>query len=388
METGLMLFFLAYALYGFETGMARKWFAGGIAFAGLMWTRPDGCVYIGCLSVVNLLYHCRPRKEVLLGLLKAGLLCTILYLPWFLWAWSYYGSPVPHTISAKSAMLSEYNGSLVSALSTVLKRLPDRARSSFAPIDLCFGGWPAWAGHLPWVTAAFSGLYWLFPTEDRFGRKASLTYLLLSLYLSYPAPYQWYFPPVAMCGLIALARGVFTLGRYLKSYYRVYRTAAVVFILLLCSLQAYIFGITALQTRVSQTEIEFGNRAQIGLWLRDKVRPNDTVYLEPLGYIGYYYKGTVADYPGLVSPEVVALRRQKRLNLAGVVAELKPDWIVVRPWEEQDMWKSEFFRQHYARVKVFDVTGRLRPYAALPGIHAMLFDARFSVYKMAEEASP
>src|SRR5262249_35158503 len=46
METAFMLLFLAWAVYLFAKGFADHGWAGGICWAGLMWTRPDGCVYI------------------------------------------------------------------------------------------------------------------------------------------------------------------------------------------------------------------------------------------------------------------------------------------------------------------------------------------------------
>jgi len=35
------------------------------------------------------------------ALLRAAGVCALLYLPWFLFAWAYYGSPVPQTVVAK-----------------------------------------------------------------------------------------------------------------------------------------------------------------------------------------------------------------------------------------------------------------------------------------------
>src|SRR5687768_17948830 len=37
-----------------------------------------------------------------LFLLRVIAIAGTIYLPWFIFAWSYYGSPVPHTIIAKA----------------------------------------------------------------------------------------------------------------------------------------------------------------------------------------------------------------------------------------------------------------------------------------------
>ena len=47
-----------------------------------------------------------------------------------------------------------------------------------------------------------------------------------------------------------------------------------------------------------QIEIEMGNRVPVGLWLREHGQPQETVYTEPLGYIGYFSGMRMIDWPG------------------------------------------------------------------------------------------
>src|SRR5512137_2629163 len=72
-----------------------------------MWTRPDGFIYLSAIAVGFLLFNAgQPIGKSRLGLFKvlvlAAALTTVLYLPWLLWAWHYFGSPIPHTIIAKA----------------------------------------------------------------------------------------------------------------------------------------------------------------------------------------------------------------------------------------------------------------------------------------------
>ena len=106
METGLLIFFLSLTLHGFFVAGPKRVLRLGVGWAGLMWTRPDSCVYIAALGLGALLFLRRgpagnAAEDWRTKLLRAGLICAALYLPWFLWAWWYYGSPVPHTIVAK-----------------------------------------------------------------------------------------------------------------------------------------------------------------------------------------------------------------------------------------------------------------------------------------------
>ena len=101
METAFMLLFVAWGLRLVLRDPARHWFSLGLCGAGLLWTRPDGCVYFAILALASLLFAEGSRKTLLFALVKSGLVCAVLYLPWFIWAWSYYGSPIPNTVRAK-----------------------------------------------------------------------------------------------------------------------------------------------------------------------------------------------------------------------------------------------------------------------------------------------
>ena len=67
-------------------------------------------------------------------------------------------------------------------------------------------------------------------------------------------------------------------------------------------------------------------------------RPTDTVFLEPLGYIGFYSNLKMLDYPGLSSPEVVAARRRASARdypgcWPELIIDLSPTWLVLRSYE-------------------------------------------------------
>ena len=56
METAFMLLFLGSALYLYAQGTTQHWLAHGVCWAGLMWTRPDSCVYVAVLGVANFVF--------------------------------------------------------------------------------------------------------------------------------------------------------------------------------------------------------------------------------------------------------------------------------------------------------------------------------------------
>jgi hypothetical protein len=134
-----------------------------------------------------------------------------------------------------------------------------------------------------------------------------------------------------------------------------------------------------------------GNRAAIGKWLKENASPTETVYLEPLGYIGYFSGLHMDDFPGLVSPEVVRLRRQLpqtrnslRASRLLVILKLKPDWIVLRLSEYQMLTQSPTigeFKRQYTFSRDFNVNDKLSQHHFLPGEVALRYDAAFAVFR-------
>lgn len=417
-ETGLMMFFLALALHSLTVPGGRPTLRLAIAWAGLLWTRPDAFVYIAAIAATFLLFNAgssalRTRIGLAKTYLVAGAGATALYLPWLAWAWCYFGSPVPHTIVAKglhhSLGLPDLWEKSVASLGQLFSCKALLLDLIFAPPYAIFGGWPAWvpAGCrlLAW-TAAF---YWLLPFGQRQTRAVSLAFLVALWYLSVVAPgaCPWYLPNAAILGVYVLGHlvqqsaDVLRLfaelkpgGEYLlrardwaSSRARLLHRAAAVAI---PAFSAAMLVLSAFQLRIQQREIERGNRMQIGLWLRANAKsPDDSVFLEPLGYIGYYSQLKMLDWPGLCSPEVVAFRKKSQ-DWAKLLAELRPDWLVLRPHEIAAIRSADpkTLGERYSSVKIFDVSGRLQAYRWIPGLYYLTFDQTFTIYRRSDPKVP
>jgi hypothetical protein len=137
--------------------------------------------------------------------------------------------------------------------------------------------------------------------------------------------------------------------------------------------------------------VENGNRAEIGKWLKENVGEKENVYLEPLGYVGYFSGRHIDDYPGLVSPEVVKLRKElpkdpQSYNIGRLllIPKLKPDWVVLRLAEYQVLMglpMFQEFKQQYVFWREFNVQGALSKYRYVPGEDFILFDSYFAVFR-------
>lgn len=393
METAFLLLFLAWAIYLLSPSDPTRWLARGLCWSGLMWSRPDGCVYIAALIVAELLFSGVEKKVLLRSYLRSAVVGVIVYGPWFFWAWSYYGTPVPNTVSAKS----DATGTMTE-IWTFVDRFPDRliifAGEVFRHMQSTFGFLVDSAGaqRLNYAVTKWLGIlglvYWLFPVNDRLGRIASFCFAFVIAYFSYlTMPMGWYYPPAAMLGFVAIARAfttMVTIAAAWSSHRTLIKGATVAVMIFTALSQVVIFGLTTRQMQIQQAEIETGTRTQIGLWLREHGKPTDTVYLEPLGYIGYFSGMTMHDFPGLASPKVVQLRREKSLGFFGVITELMPDWVVLRPFEFRNIMQSNFaqsFSDHYEVAQQFSALPRLQQYSFIPGKGYLLFDAEFAVFR-------
>jgi hypothetical protein len=234
-------------------------------------------------------------------------------------------------------------------------------------------------------------LYWLIPGMDRLGRMASLcslgflAYLTAANLVAFSSP--WYFPTLAFVSLLALVRMFVTLparlGPRAAAATSLALTAGLIFFL------GFVFASSWRGLRLKQEVIENSHRRALGLWLKQNVPAGQTVFLEPIGYIGYYSQCKLLDWPGLVSPEVVAVRRKigtpdspwGRYYWGLAAAELKPDWIVARPDEEEQMAASQVIRANYEPVQVFDVKEKIRAAGVFYGSGITDYDTTFTVFR-------
>jgi len=360
-----------------------------LGFAGLQWTRPDGCIYFGAIAAAWLVCGAPPdltfRARVRAILRPIGL-GALFYLPWVLWAWSYYGSPVPHTIIAKVNPLAP--GELPWLLALYPWKLlfgHVALHYVYLPSYFYFGDWP----HVLWwisrLMAVAGAVAWLVPGVRPAGRVASGAFFLGGFYLEYIPRSPWYFPGWQILGLVA---GGYLLDAALRAPARpvwavalIPRVARIVAVSLVV-IQAGLLGAVAYQTRLRQQLVEDGNRRQIGEWLRTQAAAGDRVYLEPLGYIGYYSGLKMLDYPGLASPEVVAARRAGYRPHAQIIAALRPEWIVLRAGEVQDVvaGQPQLLGHDYGLARVFDVRAKIDALTVLPGRGYLELDALFLVF--------
>jgi hypothetical protein len=426
-EAGLMFALLAWTMRLSSDASSSAWRSLGLAWAGLQWTRPDGFVFGGAWALAELACPgAIGRRALLARFFKAACLAVVLYAPWPLFCTLYYGSPVPHTIVAKSGLMprpetwDEWRNVLIDRLSWLMQ-----------PTNAFFGDWPPLVARFGRTVAIAGACAWIvapFTDAGRAVRRASLAYLVVLGYFCVIPLAAWYLPPAILLllgGIVALAlcapmRAGWLLiasyavtvlieenrlkighslqntlliagGLWTAAYFWLPRRAATGTVLAaLFAFLACQFGGAVWQIRVQQQVVEFDHRREIGMWLRAHVRADETVYLECLGYIGYFSGRRMLDFPGLASPRVVQAHRSRTWDpkelpidrMAKLIPDLNPDWLVLRPheWSRAEMLPGVSDR--YRLAKEFSVSERLEAeHSRLPGLAYLRADARFMVFK-------
>ncbi len=406
METGLTLFGTALTIAALMLPLPRRecWLGG--ALGCLLLARPDGFVFFAALTAGWLIFRDErsSRRADARLLAKALGIGALIYLPWLVWAWWYYGTPVPHTLIAKSLGKTAHLGHTVvhnfytDTFVGGLRSLP----GTFMPPYYAFGGWHQMEMLMTPVALAAS-FAWLFPFIRPRTRALSCAAWAGHFYLTNVVQdvMPWYLAPVTLISLIVLAQllhqawsalhavrsGTFqpatvsALRRWLLAGYAGFLGVSVLFL-----------AGAAYQWRVHQLLVEDGLRKPAALWLKQHAAtPRETVLTECPGYLGYYSGLEMYDFNGLASPAEVAVRRRylpqpfdyTDLTYFGkVILDLRPDWLVMRPAEVKFFFGAyPALREMYDQVVRFDCSRELQQVGFLPGKGIVEFNQTFAVYK-------
>jgi hypothetical protein len=384
-ETALLLFFTVFLWSELEREDGPRAIRLALAYAGLMWTRPDAFILAGAITIARLLWRDREEaktKRCWAKVWRGTLVGALMYAPWVIWAWSYYGSPIPNTIIAKASQtpalpLAEFG--LIPLRSIAGQTMVDYL---FLPSNFLFGGWPRSLlvfAHGLTLLATFA---WAVPGVPRAGRRASFAVFLGMFYLCAILVFAWYVPPWSFLAAMAVAviadAGLSASERAkrgaISSLLRIAALAVV-------AVQVVVLSATAWQMRIQQRTIEDNGRHAIGDWLRIHAEKGDTIFMEPLGYIGYFSRLKTYDFPGLSSREVVAAIHGGATRYADVVARLHPTWLVLRPVQNARQGFDPAGKiPSYHQVRRWDAQPQLDAIRFLPGRRWLEYDATFVLY--------
>ncbi|HVD97583.1 MAG TPA: hypothetical protein VNB90_05205 [Cytophagaceae bacterium] len=401
METPYMMLFLIILITQLLKGNEASVKGLILAFAGLMYTRPDGFIYAFFLVVGVLLFYFdfknyRAQFPLLKKIARASLIGILIYLPWILITWYYYGDPIPNTIHAKSVAKSYDALHVISEFVNFPLSLFSRTNTTCLLSGLFMPGYAVFfekwynlelAGRII-STLAFCGFF--LPLIPRSGRAISFSIYMIVFYLtalSGQGGMPWYLPNVSIQVIIFL-------GIFLNALYTRFRTPIVLgvgYLFLAWTIVILLFGSYHLKTQ--QRIVEYGNRKKIGTWLHTQAQGRrETVFMECLGYMGYFSQLKTYDFPGMSSPEVVAVLKEGKktgdVTYSRVIDKLRPDWVVLRPWEVKNVQQQMpgLLENNYYEAKKFSVLDQIPSQWYLMGKTYLEFDAEFIVFRKSKRS--
>jgi hypothetical protein len=328
--TGIM----AFALWA-EGRTGPAWFCVGLATL----LRIDGVALALVLLAASILRDRRPPW-------KGLRILALVTLPWLAFTTIAFGSPIPTSLRAKLIVYSWRNPGAFPNIVPFLRIMTHNGLGAFlfagALITLATEAWRL----LRAGTRAASGTRRGGPVIP-----AMLAWLLLyygGMALSKVFLFGWYFlPPTPVYYLVAFLgwrRVAMANKRLLPEWARRRRTLPILAAAALAAgtlLAVVIVPRAARGLRDSQ-RAEDALRIPIGLWLREHAAPQETVMLEPIGYIGYYSGLRVLDTVGLVSPQVLPFYREDEPSpYHRLWTSFLPEWVLLRAGEWQALQRYE-----------------------------------------------
>jgi hypothetical protein len=297
METALFTLLVTATFYYHHRQL--RYYAIGLATLATL-TRPEGIVVL-CLLLVSSCWKDRHFWKSYL------IVPALLLIPWLLVAQFYFGSVLPHSMTAKLALYSRFGTD--SVWDNLVYLL----------------GWHNPVGWLMFPAAVIGG-WWLYRKQNFGALEACwLIVSMIAYAFSGTRLFFWYVAPLyPLYLLFALAAAVWVCERSQFLRYRPRALAAIVSALLL------ILSVVGLYRQVDHFRIMQAYSDEVlkpvAAYLRENANvPSELVAAEDIGYIGYYSKCRILDRDGLVSPTSVAYNRDARYF--DLILHIRPDWV-------------------------------------------------------------
>jgi hypothetical protein len=323
METGLVTCVGLCMVWCMITGRTKRLWALG---AVLYLLRIDGLLLLLFLAYDVCIYTRRIDWKAI------GIFVAVA-LPWTLFAWHQYGTPVPTSLIAKITVYRHpsfspqvrWHGLRITPTNAEAFASQFIAGSIQKLMTLLFVLGAALAAHRRTKDAAFGRM--------KAPAAWCIVYYAVMLTSRVPA-FPWYFlPPWPLFTIVACYAGDMLLRRVPVSRHLM---GLPVYLPALCAMLLGAAHLPAVVRQVTSSQrLEDQLRRPIGEWLGAHMAPEQKVMLEPIGYIGYYSGARVLDSIGLVSPEVLPSYRDLSTKdpRTDIIHRLRPEWLCLRSSE-------------------------------------------------------
>ncbi len=334
-EMPLYLALCLAALAGY--GRARYNLAAALVALATL-ARPDGALLALILAAHYLFWLRKPIPW------QAAGWYAVIVLPWLVFAWVYFGSPVPVTLAAKQAQGSmvisqRFAAGFFTTINPLMRWLVFWLEIILAGIGflLSFWIWKRWRLLWAWTALYFVG------------------YSLLGV-----SRYFWYYAPLVPGFIAAIGLGVATLDR-LASFWRRASPAVGYAANLLVGLVFLTLVVGQAQKTWRQAQlndVRYTVFRKVGEWLAMNTPQDASVAALEIGVIGYYAGRPVVDFAGLVQPEVASLLLGANTYEGAAqwaMERYRPDYLVLREMVFPNL-EAGYIARSCREVKYFSAT--------------------------------
>lgn len=310
----------------------RRWSALAGALAGLLvLTRLDLAPAAALMALVC--FRLPGRRIPWWGLL-AG---SALVVPWLGWAHAYFGTVVPHTVTAKLSFYDAADAWRQPSI-TVSWFMGDPLRAGLSALALV-GAARLVRRDLRWLAlpAWIVGYFLLLDSSGTW-------------------VHEWYrTPPIPLFYLLVAGGALKCTDRLItlvgpeegsRGWNRWHRNTGFAAVAGGLSAGALLLP-SAHHAWADATERWLGAHGEVGRWLGEHVVPGEQVACGDIGLIGYRSGAQILDWVGLVSPE--ALPHHGATDVTALYRSAEPAWAVVGTYgpDWATLLSDPWFRRHY-----------------------------------------
>ena len=320
----------------------RKHSGWAVTAALAILTRPDTLILIAPLGLDHLsrsvmALRKTPLRLVLIETFKPVAIAMTLLAPWLLFATLYFGSPIPHSIAAKTVayQLEPIEG---------FKRLLQHYTTPFFEQNTFSSGTVLLSLLIIYLSLSLIAILAALRLDPRSFAITLYPFIYFAVFaLANPLIFRWYLTPPLPFYFLLILTGLAQVSEGLTQRLRPARTAPIIFGII----SLFFFGLSLREWK--PTPDHGPNRpapdmawfkleqiyTQVGQRLTTEIGPNTVVAAGDIGALGYFSNAKILDTLGLVSPQVTAYyplpRDQLVINYAisaDLIADLQPDYVV------------------------------------------------------------
>jgi len=360
---------VTFAIGGMETSVyltltvAAMWFYLSNRFrltavftALTLLTRPDALIWAGPLGLAIMVirwneHRDQPRLSRLPWV--EAFIFGALVVPWLIFAWITFGSPVPHSVSAKSvAYLVSPTQGLVAFVQNFA--IPFNEFSTF-------GQFGALVGFIVYLPLSALGVLYICRARKQFIPIAIFPWVYAAVFsVANPLIFRWYIMPPILIYIVLVVGGAWGLARRIIGEERGRRAfGAVMVIWALLSLNEWKLHPDHGADRPApdmawyQLELVYAEAAHR---LQPLVNKNTVIAAGDIGVVGWYSGARILDTLGLISPEATRYYPISPSMLGDapyavapdLIIDEQPDYVIIlETYGRNGLLKDARFKQMY-----------------------------------------